>query len=86
MSHSGLPRMGELKSDNFCTVHTFFTFLSNSFTIGKRPNKENIASLDLKRKVNLLRLWRGKYFPRERLREIYFYGKLIDDRRKTKQE
>ena len=31
-------------------------------TIGERPNKKNIESLNLTRKVNLLRLWRGKYF------------------------
>ena len=29
-------------------------------TIGGRPNKKNIESLDLTRKVNFLRLWRGK--------------------------
>ena len=28
--------------------------------IGERPNKKNIESFNLKRKVNLLRLWRGK--------------------------
>ena len=31
--------------------------MSNQLTIGERPNKKNIESLDLIRKVNLLRLW-----------------------------
>ena len=30
--------------------------MSNQLTIGERPNKKNIGSLDLTRKVNLLRL------------------------------
>ena len=30
--------------------------------IGERPNKKNIESFDYTQKVNLLRLWRGKYF------------------------
>ena len=30
--------------------------------IGERPNKKNIESLNLTRKVNLLRLRRGNYF------------------------
>ena len=29
-------------------------------TIGETPNKKNIESLNFTRKVNLLRLWRGK--------------------------
>ena len=32
----------------------------NKLTIGERPNKKNIESLDLAQKVNLLKLWRGK--------------------------
>ena len=36
------------------------TFNFKLKTIGERPNKKNIESLDLTRKVNLLRLWRGK--------------------------
>ena len=32
----------------------------NQLTIGERPNKKNIESLDLTRKGNLLWLWRGK--------------------------
>ena len=36
--------------------------MSNKLTIGERPNKKNIESLNLTRKVNLLRLWRGKYY------------------------
>ena len=35
-------------------------FMSNPLTIGERPNKKNIESLDLKRKINLLRLSHGK--------------------------
>ena len=31
-----------------------------NLTIGERPNNKNIESLNLTRKVNLLRLWRGK--------------------------
>ena len=34
--------------------------MSNQLTIGERPKKKNIESLDLTRKVKLLRLWRGK--------------------------
>ena len=30
--------------------------MSNELTIGERPNKKDIESLDLTRKVNLLRL------------------------------
>ena len=32
-----------------------------NLTIGERPYKKNIESLNLTRKVNLLRLLRGKY-------------------------
>ena len=31
-----------------------------NMTIGERPNKKNIKSLNLTRKVNILRLWREK--------------------------
>ena len=31
-------------------------------TIGERPTKKNIESLDLTRKVNILRLWSGIFF------------------------
>ena len=31
-----------------------------SVTIGERPNKKNIESLNLTRKVKFLMLWRGK--------------------------
>ena len=34
--------------------------MSNYLTIGERPSKKNIESLDLTWKVNLLRLWREK--------------------------
>ena len=34
--------------------------MSNQLTIGEIPNKKNIESLDLTRKVNILRLLRGK--------------------------
>ena len=33
-----------------------------NLTIGERPNKKNIESLNLTRKENLLRLWRGIFF------------------------
>ena len=33
-----------------------------NLTIGERPNKKNIESLDLTRKINLLRLLRGKSY------------------------
>ena len=33
-----------------------------NLTIGERPNKKNIESLNLTRKVDLLRLGRGKLF------------------------
>ena len=35
-------------------------YMSNQFMIGESPNKKNKKSLDLTRKVNILRLWRGK--------------------------
>ena len=37
-----------------------------NLTIGERPNKKNIESLNLTRKVNLLRLRRGNIY-------IFFY-------------
>ena len=36
-------------------------------TIGESPNKKKIVSLDLTRKVNLLRLWRGESFHQKSL-------------------
>ena len=33
--------------------------------IGDRPNKKNIELLNLTRKVNILRLWRGKFFSHQ---------------------
>ena len=32
-----------------------------NLTLGERPNKKNIESLNWTRKVNILRLWRGNY-------------------------
>ena len=37
----------------------FLLLMSNLLMIGERPNNRNIESLDLKQKVNLLRLWRA---------------------------
>ena len=36
--------------------------MSNQLTIGERPNKKNVESLDLTQKVNILRLLRGNVY------------------------
>ena len=60
-----------------------FTFISNQLTIGERPNKKNIESLYLTRKVYLLRLWRGKGICKELCSKKLFKQEYIVVHKRT---
>ena len=51
-----------------------------NLTIGERPNKKNVESLNLTRKVNILRLWRGNAFCQ--LKQISIEKKAEDKEEK----
>ena len=50
--------------------------MSNQLTIGERPNKKNIESLDLTQKVNLLSSWREIKILSKKLIIGHIYSKL----------
>ena len=56
-----LSELNNIFLDKDFKIFTFNVKLTDDVQLGERPNKKNIQSFDLTRKVNLLGLWRVKY-------------------------